>query len=73
MPNLSCYDSMISYARKNCHPYLIKRHGVNDCNIARTQQNRHKKNHYHKLDKRQTFKACTVHKPWDNQGAGYIL
>ena len=43
MQNLSCYDSMISYARKNCHPYLIKRHGANDCNIARTQQNTHNK------------------------------
>ena len=33
-----------------------------------------KKNHFHKLDKRQTFTAyIPVHKPWDNQRAGYIF
>ena len=54
---------------------LDGRHGANGCKIARNGKAERKKidtkkNHCQKLDKRQTFTAYTVHKPWDNQQAG---
>ena len=57
---------------------LDKRHGANGRKIAKNGEAERnkidtKKNKYNKPDNYQTFRAYTVHKPWDNQRAGSFL
>ena len=66
MQNLSCYDSMMSYARKIVIPTWSKQHGANDRNIARMQQNRHKKESLLS----QAWQTSNVHSIYSTQTMG---